>query len=519
MCLLTLLVLLCCCARLLDGVAVNPGRSFQLAFTQTIEEIVASVKFRNADFRSSVTKSFDAFILSQRAFGMRSKFVLDAQRRALEKLYEEIALTKRNQEKDLDDLIKEGRLRRMGMDDSLEAFSKLYNESMAVFSFGVSPSRPSRKIPGEPLVPTGESFTAQMDHMNRAMASSWEAVVGAASGVTARAEEAFQSTVEDFQGLQTRLMSTANGILSASITKSGTAERVGKQALLRELVLLERRFLDLEREGQKWIEQRATMLESSIKLIRESLAKNNFAYEELLSRRRASLYYTAMSDTCLSQVLKLIDLSTAKGWKLIREEDGYVVYRKMMGSSGPGSQYACVMCSGIINSPPKDVFALFEDNTRVPEYNSFYLAGKDLEIVAENTKITWAATPPVFPFKARDFCTLVHNRKLKDGTFVVLNKAIKHPDAPPKPGYVRGSIVLGANIIKPVPGNSRKTHLTMLTQLDPGGFAPPVAVNHICTLGPVGFMRNVEATSKKKPGLKVVREKARLQALNKKQRR
>jgi len=285
--------------------------------------------------------------------------------------------------------------------------------------------------------------------------------------------------MEDLQGLQNSLVFSAKGILRASITNAKNKSKQDRQELVRERRRLAERFRELEREGQSWIEQRAAQLETSIKAARDSLATSNSAYEELLSKRRASLYYTAMSDSCLSKVLKLIDLKTAKGWKLIREEDGYLVYRKFMGAAGPGSQYACVMCSGFINSDPKDVFALFEDNSRVSEYNSFYAKGTDLELVAENTKISWAATPPVFPFKPRDFCTLIHTRKLKDGTFVVLNTATTHPDAPPKPGYVRGSIVLGANIIKPVPGNSRKTHLTMLTQLDPGGFAPPVAVNHV----------------------------------------
>ena len=35
-----------------------------------------------------------------------------------------------------------------------------------------------------------------------------------------------------------------------------------------------------------------------------------------------------------------------------------------------------------------------------------------------------------------------------------------------------------ANIIQPLPGN-RKCKLTMLTQVDPGGFAPPVLINHV----------------------------------------
>ena len=39
------------------------------------------------------------------------------------------------------------------------------------------------------------------------------------------------------------------------------------------------------------------------------------------------------------------------------------MYRKFLGM-GPSSQYACVMCNGVINAPAKDVLSLFEDNTR-----------------------------------------------------------------------------------------------------------------------------------------------------------
>ena len=45
-----------------------------------------------------------------------------------------------------------------------------------------------------------------------------------------------------------------------------------------------------------------------------------------------------------------------------------------------------------------------------------------MEYVGEDTKIVWIGSPPIFPFKPRDFCTVIHIRKLKDGTVVVLNR-------------------------------------------------------------------------------------------------
>ena len=101
-------------------------------------------------------------------------------------------------------------------------------------------------------------------------------------------------------------------------------------------------------------------------------------------------------------------------------------------------------------------------------------------------------------------------RRLKDGTRIILNRATKHPLAPPSQEYVRASIILAANIIQPIAGNPNQCHLTMLTQMDPGGFAPPSIINHICTLGPIGFLKNVEVVSRRKPSRAVMLQKLQL---------
>jgi hypothetical protein len=97
--------------------------------------------------------------------------------------------------------------------------------------------------------------------------------------------------------------------------------------------------------------------------------------------------------------------------------------------------------------------------------------------------VVWSCSTPFYGVvKARDFCSLVHLRKLKDGTVVVLQRAIEHPRAAPgsRPGaFQRGKLVLAANIIEPIPGQKHKAHVTMITQVDPGGFAPAFIVNKV----------------------------------------
>eukprot|EP00981_Chlorochromonas_danica_P002125 scaffold424_cov165-Ochromonas_danica.AAC.25 len=203
----------------------------------------------------------------------------------------------------------------------------------------------------------------------------------------------------------------------------------------------------LEREGSLWIDDRFQALNATIKNLQDKVHMSESLFDEIVGKRRASLHYAIMNDITLKKVLTMMDANDA-GWKLIKSEDGYEAY-------------------GVIRAPPKKVLELFEDNTRVREYNTLFEKGRDIEVVGENTKVVWAASSPIFPFKPRDFCTVVHIRQLKDGTFVVLNRATKHPDVPVLPNYVRGSIVLGANIIQPIPGKSNMCRLTMITQVDP----------------------------------------------------
>lgn len=79
--------------------------------------------------------------------------------------------------------------------------------------------------------------------------------------------------------------------------------------------------------------------------------------------------------------------------------------------------------------------------------------------------MVWASSPPLFFFKPRDFCTVVHYRKLQDGTICVVNRSAEHPDAPRTSKYVRGEILMGANIIQPIPNEPNKALFTIVTQV------------------------------------------------------
>lgn len=70
--------------------------------------------------------------------------------------------------------------------------------------------------------------------------------------------------------------------------------------------------------------------------------------------------------------------------------------------AGKGSaQFACVKATAVLSVPPEVVYLLFADNSRVSEYNEHCREVMDLEILSEDSKITWAASGRMGPFKVR----------------------------------------------------------------------------------------------------------------------
>lgn len=61
----------------------------------------------------------------------------------------------------------------------------------------------------------------------------------------------------------------------------------------------------------------------------------------------------------------------------------------------------------------------------------WFLEGRDLELLDDDTKVVWASSPAPLPFvKPRDFVTVVNVRRLEDGSIVVVNRGYRHPAAP-----------------------------------------------------------------------------------------
>lgn len=146
-------------------------------------------------------------------------------------------------------------------------------------------------------------------------------------------------------------------------------------------------------------------------------------------------------------VQKVVDVVASDGWEHVATTSGVVVYRRFVAVSAdgvplePGSfpetthvgecdefdrgscpavqeatmlttptpksggasrQFACVKATAILDVPPDIVYRLFADNSRVKEYNELCREVSDLETLSEDSKITWAASGRLGPFKVRE---------------------------------------------------------------------------------------------------------------------
>jgi hypothetical protein len=208
-----------------------------------------------------------------------------------------------------------------------------------------------------------------------------------------------------------------------------------------------------------------------------------------------------VNSNLIKSALSLVESS---GWEEVSTEDGIKIWRKYLSPDtmiagkrlDSAAKFACVKAHTIIDAPIDEVYSLFVDNKRVHEYNEYCKEVQDLEWLDDTTKVTYSLTGRPW---SRDFVTRVHYCTLPDSTRVIVNRAEEHHLAPIRPNYTRMTMPLGANILRPAPGDSKKTELTLITHLNPGGFAQThfgaMVTNRLSTDSPRQFLSRLNAVA------------------------
>lgn len=119
--------------------------------------------------------------------------------------------------------------------------------------------------------------------------------------------------------------------------------------------------------------------------------------------------------------------------------------------------------------------------------------------------------------------TYYHGLDASTGRMVIVSRGEDHEKAPMRPGYTRMQMTIGANILSPMPSDPKKTRLTLLTHVNPGGLANTqfgaMVTNKLSAESPRQFIKKFNevatgVTVKKKPRFSLV--KKRMQKLREK---
>lgn len=93
-------------------------------------------------------------------------------------------------------------------------------------------------------------------------------------------------------------------------------------------------------------------------------------------------------------------------------------------------EYPCIKCVSTIDAPIEDVCTYLSQESVYPDYNDVVDKHKDVEEISPSAKICWSQSPQILFLKPRDFVTFCHHRWNKDGSEIVVNQAVEHPEYP-----------------------------------------------------------------------------------------
>lgn len=172
---------------------------------------------------------------------------------------------------------------------------------------------------------------------------------------------------------------------------------------------------------------------------------------------------------------------------------------------GDDREYPCIKCYSTLHAPVESVCAYLADESHVDEYNDLMVSNKDLEEITPHSKIVWGQAPQILFIKGRDFVTYCSHRWLRDGSQVVINQAVEHPDAPAnndeKSGKLcRARALRGANFISRDPDDPEKTRFALIGQADPGGipqWATKTAINAVAPIEPFKLFHRIGENAKR----------------------
>jgi hypothetical protein len=180
------------------------------------------------------------------------------------------------------------------------------------------------------------------------------------------------------------------------------------------------------------------------------------------------------------------------GAPVIDGDDGQV-WKYWMPKDAYGAANSVVKAKGVVRASPEEIFDMIFDSSRTKEYNKYSVGRTDIATYSPTSKVVWNRTNPPGTKKQHDFCTLMHGVPFAkgNGTYLLMTTAVEHPKAKPSSNYLRSEILLGVNLMKPVPGKPGYTELTTVNHVKTTG-VPAFLSEKVAARSAIDFIRKVD---------------------------
>lgn len=198
------------------------------------------------------------------------------------------------------------------------------------------------------------------------------------------------------------------------------------------------------------------------------------------------------------------------------------VYSKLMNHvlvwsgkyNGPkyyGSHNPLFLARGVVRRSPRGFFDMLWDSDRTGEYNNFSLGRSDIHVIDDSISSTGDSGAKVIKSETRvpfagltvSLSALMHGKKFKEGNneeaYVIVSRSVTSGMAGCHVGSskrveqnTKNEILLGVNIMRPVPGHPELCDLMSVSQVS-SSMVPPFLAFRIGMLGVEDFFKNVRS--------------------------
>jgi hypothetical protein len=182
---------------------------------------------------------------------------------------------------------------------------------------------------------------------------------------------------------------------------------------------------------------------------------------------------------------------------------------KYHGRAYHGSDNPVFMARGIVNGSPQSFTLKLWDSTRTREYNNYCLGRKDVLVIHDDVssggptgaKVIKSETKVPFTSMIVFLTALMHAKALGDNPedgYMIYSRSLDtgragcHVGSKHKIERNNNEIILGVNIMRPVPGRPDLTDLISVSQVN-ASMIPPFLAFRIGMMGVEDFFKNVRS--------------------------